>query len=191
MRDNRHLVLQSYLMLLKRSLAWTVHFASCALLFGLAGCVAVPAAPAPELRAVGVQDGDQVTIKDATEHVTIDITSARGIGKAEILRTGPAPQALTFNLHLKGLEELRLSWGNVALAIHVASGDGSVRQEVSPGGGQAAPIDSSSPYWAPVVIDAADPQIPLTDGSFSVAAPPAFLQAAPQRFALQWIDFYR
>lgn len=175
-----------------RPLDWATRLASLALLLALAGCASGPAAGTPQYRAVSPpQPGDSISVDSTTGDVTIDITSERGIGKAEIERTGRPPKTLTLDLHLKGLEELRWSWGDAVLVIHVASGDGTVREELIRGSGQPDAIDDSSPYWAPVRIEADDPAIPLEDGFFAVTAPPAFLQAAPQRFFLQWIDFYR
>ena len=65
---------------------------SAALLLGLAGCSATPSAPsAPaagsaQYRVMSQQPGDGITIEDATQDVTIDITSEKGIGSTEILR---------------------------------------------------------------------------------------------------------
>lgn len=173
------------------SVLWVVRLAGLALLVAVAGCASSPAAGAPRFRAVTLEPGDGITFDDASDDVTIDITSERGIGKVEILRSGPPPKTLTANFHLKGLEELRWDWNDVTLFVHVASGDGSVREELSRGGDQATVIDSASPYWAPVRIEAESTAIPLENGFFAVTAPPAFLQAAPERFSLQWIDFYR
>ncbi len=171
--------------------SWTVGLGGLALLLALAGCAAGPATGASPYRAVGVQPGDSVTVGGTASHVEIDVTSERGIGKVGIERTGRPPQALTVNLHLKGLEELRWSWGETTVLVHVASGDGSVREELVQGSAAPAAIDEASPYWAAVQIKGQDRSIPLADGFFAVTAPPAFLQAAPSRFTLQWIDFYR
>jgi hypothetical protein len=168
-----------------------VGFAGFVLLFTIAGCAPVPASGGPRYRAVAVQAGDNVAFHESNGAVTLDITSERGLGSVEIERLGAPPTALTINFHLKGLEELRFSWGGARLFVHVASGDGSVREEIGRASQPATPIDSTSPYWAPVRIDAQNPQIPLENGFFAVTAPPAFLQEAPQRFTLQWIDFYR
>lgn len=172
------------------SLAWAMRAAGLALLFAVAGCASAPAAAAPGFRALALEPGDGITVGGTTDDVTIDITSERGIGKVEMVRTGAPPKSLIVNLHLKGLEELRWSWNDATLLVHVASGDGSVREELGLGG-QAAVIASGSPYWAAVQIEAENPAIPLEDGFFAVTAPPAFLQAAPERFTLKWIDFYR
>ncbi len=166
-----------------------------ALLLGLVGCVAVPPAAAPRFRVESAQPGDTVKIDDTTDDVVIDITSERGIGSAAIVRSGKPPKTLTFRLHLKALEEFDLDWSGARVSAHVASADGSVREEVTLPGKPAQPIDAASPYWMPVRIEAKDPTIPLQDGFFAVGAPPAFLQpsdeTAPRHFSLKWIDFYR
>ncbi|MGE5601602.1 MAG: hypothetical protein ACM30E_01045 [Nitrososphaerales archaeon] len=176
---------------MKRPVWGAARLAGLALLVTIAGCVPLPAARSPRYRAVAVQPGDGVTFQDSIDAVTIDVTSERGIGSVEIERLGLPPKTLTVNVHLTGLEELRFSWGDTRLFVHVASSDGSVSEEVSLGAKQATSIDSTSSYWAPVRIEAQDPEIPLANGFFAVTAPAAFLQAAPQRFALEWIDFYR
>jgi hypothetical protein len=161
---------------------------------GMAGCLAVPAmssAGSAQYRVVSQQDGDGITIDSTTPDVTIDITSERGIGSTEILRAGQPPKSLTIKLHLKGLEEMSLAWDATRVTAHVGSGNGDVREEVSVDGGRAASIDNASPYWMPIRIESADRLIPLRNGYFAVTAPPAFIEAAPQRFTLKWIDFYR
>jgi hypothetical protein len=176
---------------MRRALWCAARLSGLALLVAMAGCTSVPAAATPRYRAVAVQPGDDVTFHGDTGGVTIDITSERGLGSVEIERLGPPPKTLTINFHLKGLEELRFSWGDTRLFVYVGSGDGSVREELGLAAQQATPIDSTSLYWATVRIEAENPKIPLENGFFAVSAPPAFLQDAPQRFTLQWIDFYR
>lgn len=161
------------------------------LLVGLAACSLSPTADAPRLRVGSLGPGDAVTIHDGGDDVSMDISSERGIGNAEIERLGGPPKSLTLNLRLKGLEELRMSWGNTQVAVYVASGSGEAREEVSLSGAEAVAIDDASPYWLPVRIAAAEPAIPLKDGFFIVTAPRAFLQVAPTSFSLSWIDFYR
>ena len=177
-----------------RGAAWVrigAGLAAGALLLSLSGCAAGPAAGSARYRAVSQQPGDGITIEDGTHDVTIDITSESGIGSMEIQRLGPPPKTLTVNFHLKGLEEMTLSWGDTRVTAHVASGSGNVHEEMGQGGAPAAAIDSTSPYWMPIRIEAEDATIPLKDGYFAVTTPPAFIQAAPQRFLLKWIDFYR
>lgn len=140
------------------------------LLLGLAACAASPAANAPRFRASELQPGDGLTISDATDDVVFDITSEKGIGKIEFERLGRAPQTVTFNLHLKGLEGYTLAWGDQTVTGRYASTGG--------------PAD-------PLVRIEGTPTIPLQDGYFVLTAPPAFIKDAPRRFTLQWIDFYR
>lgn len=161
------------------------------LLLGLAACSAAPAQSGPRFRAVALQPGDDVTISDATGDVVFDITSEKGIGRIEFERLGAPPETVTMNLRIKGLEEFRFTWGDVRVTGHVSTQDGVVREDMSRAGGQAAAIDETSPYWMPVRIEAASAQIPLEDGYFAVVAPPAFIEDAPTRFTVQWIDFYR
>ena len=141
------------------------------LLLGLAACAPVPSADGPRFRALNEQPGDKVRIEDAGDAVTFDITSERGIGRIEIERLGSAPQTVKFHLRIKGLEEYRLTWGEQTVTGHYSST-----------GGQSDPT---------VRIESENPKLPLQDGYFVLTAPPAFIQDAPRRFTLQWIDFYR
>lgn len=158
----------------------------------LAGCV-LPAAPAqlPAYRGVGVQAGDDITFEATADGAAISISSQGGIGDAVIERLGSPPARLILRMQLKGLEELRLSWREAELAIHVSSIDGSVRQELALSAGRPEIIDETHPYFAPVRIVADNPAIPLQDGHFEIEAPLALLQDAPERFTVRWIDFYR
>lgn len=140
------------------------------LLIGLAACAASPSAGVPRFRASALQPGDGLTINDATGDVVFDITSERGIGRIEFERLGAAPQTVAFNLHLRGLEEYRLTWdGQTVTGNHSSTG---------------GPAD-------PAIRIEGTPTIPLQDGYFVLTAPPAFIQDAPRKFTLQWIDFYR
>ena len=158
----------------------------------LAGCV-LPAAPAqlPPYRGVGVQPGDDVVFDATADAVLISISSQGGIGDAVIERLGSPPARLILRMQLKGLEELRLSWREAELAIHVSSIDGNVRQELALSAGRPEIIDETHPYFAPVRIVAGSRAIPLQGGYFEIEAPLALLQDAPERFTVRWIDFYR
>lgn len=166
-----------------------------ALLVSLAGCAgAAGQAPvqAPAYRAGDVQAGDAVTVTVTGRDMVLDIRSETGIGRAEVEQTaGAAPHSLTLRFHLKGLEDLRLTYAGVQVAVHVSSlKDGGVREEMGPPGGEAQPIGPDSPYWMPVRLPDGQ-RIPLTEGYIEVAAPRAFLDGDARDFSLRWIDFYR
>lgn len=142
--------------------------------------------------ATYIQSGDRITIHQSTEDVKAYITSDRGIGRIDLIRTQKPPRSLTLSFQLKGLEELTLMWGDVRVLAHVSSIDGSVREELASGPGETVPINDASSYWMPLRIEADTPaRFPLASGQFVVDAPKAFLDEAPKEFSLTWIDFYR
>lgn len=144
------------------------------------------------LDATYLQSGDRITIDQSTQDVKAYITSEKGIGRIDLIRTQRPPRSLTLSFQLKGLEELTFSWGAVRVLAHVSSIDGSVREELALGPGEAAPISDASSYWMPLRIEADTPaRFPLASGQFVVNAPKAFLDEAPKEFSLRWIDFYR
>jgi hypothetical protein len=164
--------------------------AGCLMLLGVAGCANLPFFAASRLRA-DVHEGDTVTFHEDGDEITMDITSKKGIGSVSIDRLGPPPKKVTFNFHLRGLEEMKLGWSGGHQSVYVSSGDSSVRGAMGIGTEYEVPVDDTSEYWMPVEIKPAGGTIPLEDGYFSVTAPQIFIEAAPDSFAVSWIDFYR
>lgn len=164
---------------------------SLALLLGLPGC-AGEAGRDPAYRVGDLQDGDEVLVTTAGREVVFDIYSKKGIGSAEIVRTGgPAPETILLRFHLSGLEELRLTYADTQVTVHVSSlDDTGVSQEVRLPGGETQAIGPGSPYWMAVRIP--DDQRPaLTDSRIEVTAPGAFFASDALSISLRWIDFYR
>jgi len=144
------------------------------------------------LDATYIQPGDRITIHQSSEDVKAYITSEKGIGRIDLTRTQEPPRTLTLFFQLGGLEEMAFAWGDARVLAHVSSIDGSVREELALGTGQASPISETSSYWMPLSIESETPgKFPLMSGHFVIEAPKAFLDAAPKEFSLSWIDFYR
>lgn len=166
-----------------------------ALLVSLAGCAGAGGqAPlrAPVYGVGELQAGDAVTVTVTGRDVVLDIRSEKGIGSAEIEQAaGGAPASLTLRFHLAGLEELRFSYADVQVTVHVSSlAEGGVREEMGPPGGEPQPIGPDSAYWMAVRLPAGG-RIPLIGGAIELAAPRAFLEGDARGFSLRWIDFYR
>ena len=166
----------------------------------LAGCRPIVAPAASSLvQATPVKATDQVLVSQTGDQVTVAVTSTSGIGGLEVLWDPAAPPAaLTLQLHLAGLEELRLQAGGVLVQAGVTSAppyavQASAQQQIA---AEAAPtqLAPGDPFWPEielVSIDGAQPQIPLQNGYFVVNVPPALLAAGNGRLEVAWIDFYR
>lgn len=135
-------------------------------------------APSPQVEATAVYD----------------ITSESGIGSETFLRPGKQwPAEVMLRFHLKGLEEMTLTYGATAVTLNVLSGgQNEVSQSVSRNG--QSETGSSDSYQLTTTItnaDGSEGTIPLEDGTINVVLPAAFHQENPDSFSVSWIDFYR
>jgi hypothetical protein len=163
----------------------------CAALFLSGSCFA--AEPSEMLEATGLPEGTQVRLLAGKSGETIiDIQCESGIGQATLRRRASAwPRQLIVRMHLRGLECLKLTSGDVAIEWSIAShGDSkpSISLHTSKGQTQLA---LGNPYFAPVEIVSKDPKIPLQSGYFEVRLPAKMIATNPGSITLAWIDFYR
>lgn len=133
-----------------------------------------------------------VEVKDAS--MVFSVHSPFGISQAVIERTDENwPDTVILRLHLKGLENLKVSNGKVTLEASVSSQDGTVR--LWKDGKEDSLLDSRSPYWTEVRIVGSDRKrettIPLEDGYFEIQLPKPLLANNPKSITVSWIDFYR
>lgn len=146
------------------------------------------------------KETDQIEVDFENRVAVFDIFSPGGIGGAEIkLASGTLPEKILLRLHLKGLEEFRLTAGDKTLQAEVSShGDNAVRESVSAkskNSDEWRMIEPGSPYWMDVKIVDPEakpaPKIPLKNGYFEVAVPQYFIKSKISAFSIRWIDFYR
>jgi hypothetical protein len=140
----------------------------------------------PDARVVVGADGRQAVV---------EVFSPSGIGGAAVEITSAAlPRTIMLRLHLRGLEELRFTYGDTTVSASISSaGDNAARQTYR-GAGQEQAIAEGSPYWMHVRLVPAGGSpatIPLQDGHIEVEAPKDFLSRGQTKFTIQWIDFYR
>lgn len=124
--------------------------------------------------------------------VIFDVYSPSGIGAATIqLETGSMPEQIVLQLHLTGLENLRVTSAENGIQASVSSGDPS--QVYIYGAGSELPILPADPLWMPVEIVTTQPEksIPLEGGYFKITLPKEFLRQAGDSFGFEWVDFYR
>jgi hypothetical protein len=139
-----------------------------------------------------------LTVADDTAYFTIE--SKSGIGEATVQWVAGLPlERVVLRFHLRGLEGLRLVYGDTAVQLSIASvGDHQVIQTVTPAHDPQAKertLTSDSPDWLHTQIvaepGAEEPSLPLENGYIEVQLPPRFLREHYSRFTIRWVDFYR
>jgi hypothetical protein len=162
----------------------------------LAACAPAPAGQGPTVVGAAAEgDGNSVEVTLSGSDLAADVWSERGIGAATFALTGgPPPSAILLRLHLRALEELRVTLGRDVIVVSVASGPGHAvsQRHVAPGGAeqQLAPGDDG---WLPVAVVAPgpDPAFPLQEGHFAVTLPADAMAGADGGFRIEWVDFFR
>lgn len=144
------------------------------------------------------RDGDQVAFSTQDNITVFAVHSQRGIGRATIERNGDQwPDSMKLHMHLRGLESLKISNGQVTLAASVLSHSNHARLlHVWKDGKEGPRLDSRSPFWTNITtVDRtgkpAAERIPLKAGYFVVPIPPALVADNPRSLSVAWIDFYR
>ncbi len=163
----------------------------------LAGCAA-PApsgAPVPQFAFDVKGDGNILAVSTTDGRATLDVRSSTGIGQAAVrLTSGEWPETMILQLHLRGLEQLRLGYGDNSLTLSVASGSGRVAYEsLQTPVSQEQTLTLRHPFWLDVdiVSEESAPRLPLEQGFFQVTLPTALLREMGSSFSISWIDFYR
>jgi hypothetical protein len=165
--------------------------------FLLASCAGLPVSAQsgePVFQVTTKNRDDQVSIQFQDGIAFIDVQSPIGIGSATFeLESGVMPTEIILRLHLKGLEEFRLTSTQSNLAALVASSNASnmIQRIMAPG--SESPLSPSHPLWMQVKIVSEQPEksIPLEQGYFEITLPQEFIRNAGNSFEIEWIDFYR
>lgn len=152
--------------------------------------------PTPPYRITTKHQADRVTVAAETDRTVITVRSPGGIGDATIERPDAEwPAKLLVRLHLRGLEELRISNGTTTLGISVASSSQTPPVRVWKGDRETSPLGPRDRLWIDVRMldEKRQPTkvIPLKAGWFELALPPALLEPQPKAITLRWIDFHR
>ena len=171
------------------------HFLIPALLALVAVTTAAADEP-PKFKITTKRDNDKVEVRADKEKTLFIVKSPFGISHAAIERTGEKwPDAVVLRLHLKGLENLKVTNGKVKLEASASLQDGKPLVRLWKDGKEDTPLDAKSPYWIDVRIVGSDGKpakaIPLKDGHFEMQLPKAIFEGNPKSITVSWIDFYR
>ena len=156
------------------------------------GCTDV--VKAPQFKIITKRDNDKVEVNVESDKAVFSVHSPFGISQTVIERADENwSDIVMLRLHLKGLENFKVSNGIITLEAAVSSQDSIVR--LWKDGKEDSPLDSKSPYWMEIRMVGHDGKpttsIPVTDGYFEIQLPKAFFEDNPKSITVNWIDFYR
>ena len=151
---------------------------------------------APRLKITTKKQDDTVEVRADKDRMVFIVRSPSGISQAVIERQDNNwPKVVVLRLHLKGLENFRVSSGKVRLDGAVSIQKGKPKVRLWKDGKEDAPLDEKSPFRAEIRIVGGDGkparELPLKDGYFEITLPRAFLEGNPKEVAVRWIDFHR
>lgn len=146
------------------------------------------------LRITTKRDSDKVEVTVEKDMAVISIRSPFGISHTVIERSGNDwPDNVMLRLHLKGLENFKVTNGTDTLDAAVSSQNAKVR--LWKDGKENPLLDSKHPYWMEIRKVGKDGKpvktIPLKDGFFEMQLPKALFEDHPKSITVNWIDFYR
>jgi hypothetical protein len=145
--------------------------------------------------------GDKSTLGMQDDQLLIDIESASGIGTAAVTWTVTPTTPVLLRLHLAGLEELRLTNGDVETVASVSSSPPHTVSQSTRSGPDAEQqsITGEDPAWLDITwssdaseeASAATATFPLQDGYFDIVLSDPRLTQPGKSLEIRWIDFYR
>ena len=145
------------------------------------------------IKIISHQDDARLQTCVNDDDAIIDIFSASGIGQADFeLVSEQMPKRILMRFHLRGLEELRLAYGEIVVSASMAStGEQGIRQSMSRAGEKPVEaLTSNSPFWMKMRVTSRD-KIPLREGYIEIEAPADFFTSGARKASIDWIDFYR
>jgi len=150
----------------------------------------------PPFKITTKRDDDRVATKVESDKATISVHSPFGISHAVIVPTSEKwPDAFVLRLHLKGLENFKVTNGKVKLEASASVQEGKPVVRLWKDGKEDMPLESKSPFWMDVRILDEDgrpaKEIPLKGGCFEIQLPKTFFEGNPKSITATWIDFYR
>jgi hypothetical protein len=154
------------------------------------GCAS--AVEEPPFKITTKHDNDKVEVNVENDKAVISVCSPFGISQAVIERSNKRwPDTVILRLHLKGLENFKVTNGKITLEAAVSSQNSRQWKD----GKEDSPLEPKSPCWMEIRAVGMDGKpatiIPLTDGYFEIQLPKAFFEDNSKSITVNWIDFYR
>lgn len=136
---------------------------------------------------------DTVKVQTDKDKTTFVIKSPSGISQAVIERQeNNWPNTVVLKLHLKSLENLRLSNGTVTLNAEMFIKDGKPMFHLSK---DKALLSEKNSWWIDIQLLSDDgiaaTKLSLKNGYFKLTLPKPFFDGNPKTITVGWIDFYR
>lgn len=141
---------------------------------------------------------DRVETSLADGAAVVSIHSPTGISRATIQLTADRwPGQVTVQLHLRGLENLRIGNGQITIETRAPSRDQEHLCQMwkDKTANERLALDTHSPYWIEIRMPGKDAKpngdIPRDEGYFEFKLPQALLEEDSKTISIGWIDFYR
>ncbi len=162
------------------------HFVIAGLLVLAFAISTVAADDTPPFKITTKRAGDRVDVKAEKGKATFSVHSPFGISHAVIERAGEAwPDDVVLRLHLKGLENFRVTNGKVKLEGSASLQGGKPVVRLWKDGKEDAPLDAKSPYWIEVSILGGDgtpaKELPLRTATLRCSCPGPSSRATRRR----------
>ena len=150
----------------------------------------------PQFKITTKRDNDKIEGKAEREKTIFLVHSPIGISEAVIERSSNKwPDTVMLRLHLKGLENFKVTTGKVVLEAAVSSHDSKQPVRQWKDNNESEPLHIKSRYWMDIHLVGDDEKaattIPMTDGYFEIQLPKALFEDNPKSITVNWIDFYR
>lgn len=166
------------------------------LLLGMTAVLTAAEGDQPRFKITTRKQNDTMEVRADKDKNLFIVKSPSGISQAVIERQdGAWPKVVVLRLHLKGLENFRVSNGKVRLDAAVSIQEGKPKVRMWKDGKEDIPLDGKSPFWSDIRIVGGDGmqarELPLKYGYFEVTLPRAFFEGNPKALTVGWIDFFR
>ena len=152
--------------------------------------------PTPRFKVTLRRADDTWGVKMSGPVAVFSLKSPKGISRAVIERLDKEwPKVVVLYLHLKGLEDFRVTNGKVTLHAAVKVQDDKLVMRQSKKDQEEMRLQKTDSLWmniCPMTSDGKETtKLPPTDGYFEITLPTSLFQDNPKSITVHWIDFFR